>query len=93
MLLSLYSVCLLLVVQLRAIAITGISAGVDLVTGQRPWRQEISTFATTGAAWDLFILSLRQLQLVNQTEILSFFQISGQHNILHNIRLTRLDVD
>jgi hypothetical protein len=60
-----------------AYAITGISAGVDNVTGERPFRKEINAFATSGAAWDLYVLSLRRLQQTNQTDALSYFQIAG----------------
>jgi hypothetical protein len=70
---------LLALFRFRAIAyaITGVSAGVNNVTGERPFRQEINAFATSGAAWDLYILSLRQLQQTNQSDPLSYFQIAG----------------
>lgn len=73
-----YAFLTLFIVGLRAFAITGISAGVNTATGERPFRQEINAFAGSGAAWDLFILSLRQLQHTNQNDSLSYFQISGK---------------
>jgi hypothetical protein len=63
--------------RVTAYAITGISAGVDSVTGERPFRKEINAFAASGAAWDLYVLSLRRLQQTNQTDPLSYFQIAG----------------
>lgn len=62
-----------------AFKITGATGGVDPSTGARPFRQEINTFATSGAPYDLFILALRQLQSTDQTQPLSFFQIAGIH--------------
>jgi len=64
-----------------AYAITGISAGVNSVTGERPFRQEINAFAASGAAWDLYILSLRRLQQTGQNDSLSYFQIAGKSSI------------
>jgi tyrosinase len=77
---------LLALVGFRAIAyaITGVSAGVNNVTGERPFRQEINVFAASGAAWDLYILSLRQLQQANQSDPLSYFQIAGNSPTAHN---------
>lgn len=60
-----------------AYAIIGVSAGTDSLTGERPFRKEINSFATSGAAWDLYVLSLRRLQQTKQTDPLSYFQIAG----------------
>ncbi len=68
----------LLIAGTRAFAITGISAGVNSTTGERPFRQEINAFAGSGPAWDLFILSLQKMQQTNQNDSLSYFQISGK---------------
>lgn len=62
-----------------AIQITGATGGVNLATGERPFRREINVFATSGAPYDLFVLALLQLQSTNQSNILSYFQISGIH--------------
>src|SRR5271169_6309743 len=67
-----------------AYAITGVSAGVNNVTGERPFRQEINVFAASGAAWDLYILSLRQLQQTNRNDPLSYFQIAGNSPTAHS---------
>jgi hypothetical protein len=77
---------LLALFGLRAIAyaITGVSAGVNNVTGERPFRQEINVFAVSGAAWDLYILSLRQLQQTDQSDPLSYFQIAGNSFTAHS---------
>ena len=58
-------------------AITGIAAGVQS-SGQRPFRTEINQFATSGAAFDLYILSLQQMQQTDQSNTISFFQVAGQ---------------
>ena len=59
-------------------AITGISAGVDLSTGARPFRQEFSTFQTSGPAFDLYIQALQNLTSKAQTGKLSYFQVAGR---------------
>ena len=61
----------------QAISITGATGGVDTATGQRPFRQEFSTFATSGPAFDLYILALQRFQQRNQTDILSYYQVAG----------------
>ncbi|MCJ1477585.1 hypothetical protein MMC13_006258 [Lambiella insularis] len=60
-------------------AITGIKAGVNAVTGQRPFRQEFSIFQDSGAQFDLYIQALQRLQNTNQTAMLSYFQVCGIH--------------
>lgn len=60
-----------------AIQVTGAPGGVDPITGQRPFRYEIDTFAKSGPAFDLFILAMQQLQAVNQSDQQSYFAISG----------------
>ncbi|CAD6586306.1 MAG: hypothetical protein ASARMPREDX12_002329 [Alectoria sarmentosa] len=50
------------------------SRGVNAVTGQRPFRQEFSTFKNSGPAFDLYILSLQQFQQQNQSALLSYYQ-------------------
>ena len=73
----------LLGLRVTAYAITGVSAGVNNVTGERPFRQEINVFAVSGAAWDLYILALRQFQQANQNDSLSYFQIAGTFSAAH----------
>ena len=60
-----------------AFAITGLQGGVNAATGERPIRQEISTFQQAGAAFDLYILSLRQFMQRDQSDPLSYYQIAG----------------
>ena len=64
----------------NAVAITGPQAGVNTVTGQRPFRQEFSTFKASGPAFDLYILSLQQFQQQNQSTLLSYYQVGGDTN-------------
>ncbi|EXJ88381.1 hypothetical protein A1O1_05311 [Capronia coronata CBS 617.96] len=59
--------------------VTGATGGVDWNTGARPLRYEIGQFSTSGAAFDLFVQSLIAFQKANQSDPLSYFQISGIH--------------
>ena len=61
-----------------AFAVTGISAGVNNATGERPFRHDINELYMSGPAWDLFILSLRKFQQVNQDDPLSYYQVAGK---------------
>lgn len=70
---------LLALFRFRAIghATTGASAGLNNVTGECPFRQEINVFAGSNAAWDLYILSLRQLRQTNQSDYPFILQITS----------------
>jgi hypothetical protein len=76
----------LLLSQTTAFAITGISAGVNNVTGERPFRRDINDLYMSGPAWDLFILSLREFQQTNQDDPLSYYQVAGKatRNVLED---------
>ena len=71
-----------------AVAITGPQGGVSIISGQRPFRQEISTFKNSGPAFDLYILSLQQFQRQNQSALLSYYQVAG--NVLRLVSHLRL---
>ena len=71
-----FVVCLVTYVQ--SYAITGVQGGVNEATGQRPSRKEFSTFKTSGAPFDLYILALQQLQQEDQSTLISFYQIGGE---------------
>ncbi len=73
---SVLSTLFLLFHCLAAVRITGASGNVSS-TGERPLRLEINDFANSGPAFDVFILALREFQLVNQSDPLSYFQIAG----------------
>jgi len=75
LILTIVAACLLSLGQ--PYAITGVQGGVSQVTGQRPFRQAFSTFKNSGPAFDLYILSLQQLQQENQTALLSYYQVAG----------------
>ena len=66
----------------NAVAITGPQGGVNKVTGQRPFRQDISTFKDSGPAFDLYILSLQMFQQQNQSALLSYYQVGGNVPLL-----------
>lgn len=72
--------CLLLLTIvdcLAAFKVTGALGGVNTTSGARPLRYEIHQFATSGPAFDLLVLSLLAFQAANQSNPLSYFQISG----------------
>ncbi|MCJ1287371.1 hypothetical protein MMC26_006720 [Xylographa opegraphella] len=62
-----------------AFAINGVHAGVNTLTGQRPFRQEFSTFQNAGPAFDLYIQALQQLAQTNQSAMLSYYGVAGIH--------------
>ena len=66
----------------NAVAIIGPQGGVNNATGQRPFRQEFSTFKNSGPAFDLYILSLQQFQQQNQSALLSYYQVTGDVPLL-----------
>ncbi|ETI25886.1 hypothetical protein G647_02663 [Cladophialophora carrionii CBS 160.54] len=68
----------LLVDSLTAFRITGALGGIGS-NGERPLRYEIHDFANSGPAFDLYILALREFQLLDQSDPLSYFQIAGIH--------------
>ncbi|KAL8693817.1 MAG: hypothetical protein Q9218_001417 [Villophora microphyllina] len=82
---ALRKVCGLVLIALavlgNAIAIRGIQAGVNTYTGERPFRQEFSTFKNSGAAFDLYILSLQKFQQSDQRYQLSYFEVAGIHGV------------
>ena len=78
-----FSVCILLLAHyfashVQSYAITGVQGSVNGFTGERPVRQEFSTFKNSGPAFDLYILALQQFQQQNQSALVSFFQVAGK---------------
>ncbi|KAL8742761.1 MAG: hypothetical protein Q9190_004809 [Brigantiaea leucoxantha] len=65
----------------NAVAIKGAQGGVNFITGERPSRQEFSTFRSSGPAFDLYILALQRFQQQNQSSPLSYFQVAGVHGL------------
>lgn len=61
-----------------AFAITGVQGGVNTSTGQRPFRMNFLTFQNSGPAYDLYILSLQQLQQQGKSNLLSYYQVAGR---------------
>ena len=76
-LLSLLGTVVLFVATSNSYAITGPTGGVNTNTGQRPFRQDITTFQSSGAAWDLYILAFQNFTKTDQTKLLSYYQVSG----------------
>ncbi|KAL8862767.1 MAG: hypothetical protein Q9178_000709 [Gyalolechia marmorata] len=65
----------------NAVAITGIQAGVNAYSGERPFRQEFSTFKNSGPAFDLYILALQRFQEADQRALLSYFQVAASQRV------------
>ena len=76
-LLALFGNFVLFAVAANSYAITGPTGGVDITTGQRPFRQEISNFQNSGAAWDLYILAFQKFTQTDQAQQLSYYQVAG----------------
>lgn len=64
-------------VSLAADAVTGINAGVNNVTGERPFRLNLKDFESSGPAFDLYIQALQQFQAEDQSELQSWYEICG----------------
>lgn len=77
--------CLMMVVSAvkASVAITGPQGGVDSYSGQRPMRQEFSTFKDSGPAFDLYILSFQQFMEQDQSELLSYYLVAGNSLICY----------
>ena len=73
-----FAVFLHLLNYTEAFAITGISAGVNTTTGERPFRHDINELYISGPPWDLFVLALSEFQQVNQDDPLSYYQVAGE---------------
>ncbi|KAI9732411.1 MAG: hypothetical protein M1834_001619 [Cirrosporium novae-zelandiae] len=77
--LSLFTYFLCIFSAVEAYTITGVQAGINNRTGERPMRTEFSTFVDSGPAFDLYILASQQFQQDDQSELLSYFQVAGIH--------------
>lgn len=64
------------------ISVTGPLTGVNMQTGAAPARMEINKMhAQGGPAWDLYVQALAELQAVDESDELSYFQIMGIHGL------------
>ncbi|KAI9895089.1 MAG: hypothetical protein M1814_000314 [Vezdaea aestivalis] len=63
----------------QAYRVAGVTTSVNTQTGQRPSRQEFGAFASSGAAFDLYIQALQLFQANDQSQLLSYYQVSGIH--------------
>lgn len=64
-----------------AVTVQGPQAGINIVTDERPFRQDINVLQSSGPAFDLYILALQQFVQQNQTSQLSYYQIAGIHGL------------
>jgi tyrosinase len=67
-----------------ATAVTGFSEGVNTHTGERPFRRNLQTFQSSGAAFDLYIQALQKFQSDDQGDMFSYYQISGLIPIIYH---------
>lgn len=58
-------------------AITGVSGGVNTQTGERPARLDMRDLQSAGPAFDLFVQALAQFQSDDQSDLISYYEISG----------------
>ncbi|KAK0749656.1 hypothetical protein B0T18DRAFT_323937 [Schizothecium vesticola] len=76
---------LLLVVSahlIRAQQVTGITAGVNQQTGERPSRLDINELSSKGGpAWDLFLQALAAVEDAPEADLVSWYQIAGIHGL------------
>lgn len=63
----------------RRYLVTGATGGVNQNTGERPFRQDIQDFKNSGAAFDLFVLAVQNIQQRGQNDTLSWYQFAGIH--------------
>lgn len=63
----------------RRYVITGATGGVNQNTGERPLKQDIQDFKNSGAAFDLFVLALQNIQQRSQNDTFSWYQFAGIH--------------
>jgi tyrosinase len=57
--------------------VTGVTAGVNAGTGERPRRQNLKDFQGSGPAFDLYIQAVDQFQKDDQADFLSYYEVSG----------------
>ena len=77
LLLSVFGTVVLFAAAANSYAITGPTGGVDVNSGQRPFRQEISSLQNSGPAWDLYILAFQKFTQTDQAQQLSYYQVAG----------------
>ena len=56
-----------------------LTGGVNAQTGERPLRLDINKL--TGPKLDLYLLALREIQDIEQTNKLSWYQLAGLHGV------------
>jgi hypothetical protein len=57
--------------------VMGVPAGVNTATGERPMRRDLKEFQASGAAFDLYVQALDQFQKDDQSDFLSYYEVSG----------------
>lgn len=67
--------------QITAYGITGLSGGVNYDTGERPARRDLRDLQSSGAAFDLYIQALAQFQADDQSDMLSYYEVSGMRQL------------
>lgn len=60
------------------LAIVGVKSGID-ASGKVPLRLEIRQLRKNNAQWNLYLLAMNQMQSMDQSQLTSYYQISGIH--------------
>ncbi|KAH8692093.1 tyrosinase [Talaromyces proteolyticus] len=78
---SLFSLASLSVLSRTAngYGVTGVSAGVNPDTGERPSRIDLRNLQSAGPAFDLFVQALAQFQSDDQSDLVSYYEVAGIH--------------
>lgn len=61
------------------VVVSGIAAGVNATTRERPFRYEINNLAHSGPAWFLFVQALQRVQDTPRDVATSYYQLAGIH--------------
>ncbi|KAF2835508.1 Di-copper centre-containing protein [Patellaria atrata CBS 101060] len=76
---TLFAIVTLLVVASNSIALKGITAGVCIQSGRRPFRQDIEQFQKERRMFTLYILALREFNTADENDLLSGTRVAGIH--------------
>lgn len=63
--------------HIHSYEIVGVTTNVNSETGERPSRQNLATFESSGPIFDLYIQALERFQSTDENELLSYYQVAG----------------
>ena len=65
-----------------SVHIRGVMGGVNKETGERPARRDITELQSSGPAFDLYVLALKEFQEDDRDDILSYYKVAGERDTL-----------